>query len=118
MTELNQIAPWVAIIIALAAFLRPIISDRSKDIDRKLDQKADNAAVTDLAKKTEGHEMRVTRLEAEIAHLPDHSTVTSLERMVGSLGKEVAVLSERIKPIAAISDQLQDVLLTRVRGEL
>ncbi|ETR79162.1 hypothetical protein X566_15410 [Afipia sp. P52-10] len=102
MTEINQLAPWVAIVIALAAFLRPIISDRSKDIDGKL------ASL----------ETRITRVETDIKHLPDHATVTSLERMVGNLGKEVAVLSERIKPIAAISDQLQDVLLEKAKAGL
>lgn len=87
---------------------------RHQSVERprqKIDGKADAIHVGTLSGKLDLLEDRTTRIESDLRHLPDHSTVNELQNMISKLSGEVGVLSERIRPVAAIADRLQEKIL-------
>lgn len=125
----NDWAPWVAILIAAASFLHTIVNSRSKEnekrfavleerlddkvkaIQTQLETRAAKETVAIAVGKLDILEDRATRIESDLRHLPDHSTVNKLESMIGKLSGDVGILSERIRPIASIADRLQEKIL-------
>jgi hypothetical protein len=57
----------------------------------------------------------VIRLERDIAHLPDKDITYRLELAIAQLNGKVEVMSERLKPVSAIAERLQEAELERVR---
>ncbi|MEY9358995.1 uncharacterized protein YPO0396 [Bradyrhizobium yuanmingense] len=126
---INDWAPWVAILIAAASLAYSIFNGRSKDNEKRfavleerlndrvddlkegLEQKAAKDTVSVAIAKLDLVEDRATRIESDLRHLPDHSTVNELQKMISKLSGEVGVLSERIRPVAAIADRLQEKIL-------
>ncbi|MBR0962204.1 hypothetical protein [Bradyrhizobium japonicum] len=127
--NVNDWAPWVAILIAAASFLHSFFNGRSKenekrfavleeritdkvdDIKSGLEGKASKETVSIAVGKLDILEDRATRIESDLRHLPDHTTVNRLENLIGKLSGDVGVLSERIRPIASIADRLQEKIL-------
>lgn len=116
--NVNDWAPWVAIAVSVVSLLYAIIAGRSKDNDRRfadqqkqIDEKAAKDGVAVAVAKLDVLEDRVTRIETNMDHMPDHQMVTTLQGMIGKLTGDVAVLSERIRPIASIADRLQEKIL-------
>ncbi|WP_420132187.1 hypothetical protein [Rhodopseudomonas sp.] len=119
--DLSEIAPWAAIAISAAALWRSIYSGRSKATDDKfkehqlwIESKASKDQVAVLAAKVDVVEDKVTVINNELTHLPDHQTVQRLEGMIGTLSRDVSVLSERIRPVASIADRLQEKIMESV----
>ncbi|MET4199108.1 MULTISPECIES: hypothetical protein [unclassified Bradyrhizobium] len=116
-------APWVSIAIALAAFLYPILNGRAKKIDARLDsiektQKDDREAAivrTSVVKaESDMVKDRVVKLEADMAHLPDKDVTHRLEMALAGMQTEVGKLTERMKPIAAMADRIQEAMVEKV----
>jgi hypothetical protein len=59
---------------------------------------------------------RLIRLENELLHLPDREQTHRLELSISELKGHITGLDERLKPVAAISDRLQEFLLNQVAG--
>ena len=121
--ELSTAAPWVAILIAAASLAYTIVSNRSKKIDDKIEElkpwiesKSSKEHTDVLQKKVELIDKRVTTVESELRHLPDKDTTHRLEVALKDLGGEVGRLSERIKPVAAMADRIQEALVEKVVG--
>lgn len=127
MIELSALAPWVAITVAIGSLFYSIFNGRSKALEDKLElkaskevveaigdrvnEKASREQVAILASKLDLVEDRATRIESDLRHLPDHDTVNKLEGMISVLSRDVGILSERIRPVAAIADRLQEKIL-------
>lgn len=71
--------------------------------------------VAKVSEKIEAVEERVAVLESEMQHLPDRETTHAMELAFRDLKGEVAVLVERIGPIAKTSERLQEFLLSQGR---
>ncbi|MGO3934723.1 DUF2730 family protein [Rhodopseudomonas pseudopalustris] len=119
--DLSELAPWAAIALSGTALWRSIYSGRSKATDEKfkehqtwIESKASKETVQVLQARVDIVEDKVTVVENELKHLPNHQTVQHLEGMIGRLSGEVGVLSERIRPVAAIADRLQEKILESV----
>lgn len=121
--NVNEWAPWVSIAIALSAFLYPILNGRSKKIDARLEsientQKEDrDAAIVRVAAVQAEYNMvkdRVVKLEADMAHLPDKDVTHRLEIALSDMKSEVGKLTERMKPIAAMADRIQEAMVDKV----
>lgn len=118
---MNAWVPWIAVAIAAASLLYTIFNGRSEKnaeklaiLDTKIETKADKGTVAAAIGKLDILEDRATRIETNLAHLPDHKTVNKLEAMIGTLSKDVGVLSERIKPIGAMADRIQEAIVEKV----
>lgn len=58
-------------------------------------------------------DVRVIRLENELPHLPSREQTHALQLSLLELKGDIGKLDERLKPVAAISDRLQDFLITQ-----
>lgn len=60
-------------------------------------------------------EDRVAQLESEFRHLPDRSSVHTIQLSLSDLKGELKAMGEQLKPVAAISERLQEFLLEQAR---
>ncbi|MGW1423635.1 DUF2730 family protein [Bradyrhizobium manausense] len=123
--NVNDWAPWVSIVVALAAFLYPILNGRSKKIDARMasieetqKHNHEQALLRTVAVQAETATVRdrVTKLETEVEHLPDKDVTHRLEMLLAGVQTEVRGLSERVKPIAAMADRIQEAMVDKVMG--
>ncbi|MPZ57601.1 MAG: DUF2730 family protein [Rhizobiales bacterium] len=104
--ELGTLAPWGSTLVALVALGVAIAGNRSKAMSEKMRW---------LADRVDKVEDRATAIETRLEHLPAKETTHRLEVSMTELRAEVAVLAERIKPVAAVSERLQEFLLDEVK---
>jgi hypothetical protein len=116
-----EIAAWLSCAVSVCTLAYTIISNRTKaayskvrDIEKTLAFKSDAAVVAAIAGKVDLLEDRATRFETELAHLPDKDTAHKLEVSLAALTGKVDALTERIKPVTAMADRIQEALIERV----
>lgn len=130
--ELNAIAPWVAIAISVGALVYAVRRDRSlkhdtritnlntkiEAVDAKIEvvseSKAGKGTVEVLLKKVDVAEDNITRIMGELKHLPDKDVTHRLELAIGEMRAEMRGLSERVEPIAAVADRIQEFALEKM----
>jgi hypothetical protein len=71
--------------------------------------------LSDVAKKVEILEGRVSTLEGEIAHLPDKEITHRLELSLVEMKGEMAAMNEKLRPVAATAMRMQELLMERPR---
>lgn len=107
--DLATIMQWVTAALAVIALLghaKSFFGSGSKE----------NAeAIKTLKRAVEDHERRVQSIEDEMKHLPDRDTAHRLELSMTTLNGRLDTLDERLKPIDAISQRLQEFLLERAK---
>mgnify|MGYP000069978672 CR=1 FL=1 len=118
MVDLQAIVPWLALVVGLGSLVYTMKRDRSQATDQKLtnlgtfvDTRASKEHVASVADKLDKLEDRTTRIESDLQHLPDHKAVNMIELKMAELSSQVGVLAERIRPVAAIADRLQEKIL-------
>lgn len=62
-----------------------------------------------------GLETDVAEIRRDIEHLPDAAATHRQELMISEIKGKMDVLSERLKPVAEISNRLQEFLLEQAR---
>ncbi|WP_316191273.1 MULTISPECIES: DUF2730 family protein [unclassified Bradyrhizobium] len=121
--SLNELAPWVAIAMSIASLVYAVLNGRSKKIDDEMQalRKAhkdeyDATTIRIAATKAESDQVkdRLTRLEADMAHLPDKDVTHRLEMALGSMQAEMRELNAKVRPIAAMADRIQEVMVEKV----
>lgn len=65
--------------------------------------------------KVDKVEDRVSRLENDFRHLPDRDSVHAIQLSLSDLKGELRGLNEQLKPVAAISERLQEFLLEQAK---
>jgi hypothetical protein len=60
-------------------------------------------------------EQRVLKTEAAIEHLPDVQASHRLELAIATLNGRIETLDEKLKPVAAIADRMQELLLEQAK---
>ncbi|MGD9769474.1 MAG: DUF2730 family protein [Pseudolabrys sp.] len=78
--------------------------------------KADTATVATALARIDALEDRVTRTESDMRHMPDKDSTHRLEITISELRAEVGRLSERMQPIAAVANRIQEAMLEKVRA--
>lgn len=118
---MNDMVPWIGIAISLATLAYTILSSRSKanfsrvrEIERKLNDKADGVSQAALAGKVDIVEDRVTRVETDMKHLPGKDIAHKLEVSLTELSGRVEMLTERLVPVTAMASRIQEALIERV----
>lgn len=127
----QDINPWLSTILSLIAVggflwnhltsggskaladvgkLRKEIEEDGDERDRKAQIHAEA-----IIARFQLSEARLTKIESDLAHLPDREQTHRLEIAVERLTGGLAMLDERLKPVAAISDRLQEFLLEQAR---
>jgi predicted nucleic acid-binding Zn-ribbon protein len=67
--------------------------------------------IDQLGRRLDAAEDRITRVEGEVAHLPDKDTAHRLEMAVARLEGRLETMDERLKPVAAMASRMQDAML-------
>lgn len=121
--NVTDLAPWVAIVVSILSAIYAALNGRSKKVDADMadlrkDHKADHdaTAIRLSAMKSENDMLkeRITRVESEIEHLPDKDATHRLEMALASMQTEMRGLSEKVKPISAMADRIQEAMLDKV----
>ncbi|HAU74420.1 Clp protease [Rhizobium sp. Root491] len=119
--DLTSVAALVALALGLLnlfAAIRTLLSAGEKKLDERLG-KVESKAIE--------YDRRIQSLENEVKHLPDRDTTHRIEmtmtQIMGRLDAQDAALAgrfsamdERLKPIQAIGERLQDVLIEQARN--
>lgn len=119
--DLTSVAALVALALGLLnlfAAIRTLLSAGEKKLDERLG-KVEGKAIE--------YDRRIQSLENEVKHLPDRDTTHRIEmtmtQIMGRLDAQDAALAgrfsamdERLKPIQAIGERLQDVLIEQARN--
>jgi hypothetical protein len=102
-SELWQAATALGSVGALALSVYAILTARNRrDVGELIDTK-------------NRHETRLAKLETEVAHLPGVQTVHELQLSMTEMKGQLAVIVERVAPIQAIAERLQENLLEHGR---
>lgn len=120
---MHEWVPYLSVVIAAASLAYAIISGarsassaRFTQLERSHDHEMTQmfARIEQVALKVDGVEDRMTKCEAKMEHLPDKDVTHRLELSLASLRSEMQVLGERMKPVAAIADRVQEAMLAKV----
>lgn len=118
-----DIAPFVAWIIAAMTVINFIVLMKNllSAGEKKLEER-----VGKIENKLIDHDRRIQTVESDMKHLPDRETTHRIEMtmltIVGRLDAQDATLDgrfsamdERLRPIQAIGERLQDVLIEQAK---
>lgn len=95
--SLAEIGSAVAIITAFVAILRKP-GDEAGVAVKKVDQKVDALDV------------RLVKLESEMAHLPDKDTAHRLELAIARVEGKFEAIEARLKPLSGMAERFQDFI--------
>lgn len=120
LTELHPFVSMAAAICAVAAALYTVFTkpgtkaqEAVDALAKRVDLKADADDVERLDTKLDHAEERLAVMESELKHLPDRETTHAMELTLREVQGQLAVLTERIVPMAKTSERLQDFLLSQ-----
>lgn len=100
-----DLTPYLGIILAAIALLtqlKGILSSGEKKLEERTVQ---------TEHKLIEHDRRIQTVESDMKHLPDRDTAHRLELNLEKLSSQMMQMNERIKPIAATSDRMMELLL-------
>ena len=114
--DLAPILAWIIAAMTIVNFI-VLMKNLLSAGEKKLEER-----VTKVEGKAIEHDRRIQTLESDMKHLPDRETTHRIEltmlTIVGRLDAQDATLEgrfkamdERLKPIQAIGERLQDVLI-------
>lgn len=100
-------AQWAGVFAAIGI---AIWAARAKRHDEALKELSGN--VEGCGKKLAAHETRLAFLETDIKHLPTKDDFHKLQVGMTELSGQMGVIIERVGPIKAIAERLQDVMMS------
>jgi hypothetical protein len=124
---MNDLLPWVPHVIAAAALAYAVFNNRGRKHEKKMSDieqsvAAVNNGIVTMQRTIEGRvdkiEDRVTKVEGEVTHLPDKEVTHRLELAMARFEGELGRMSERMKPLGAMADRIQDAVLARVEAQV
>lgn len=68
-----------------------------------------------LDRRMDEAESDIKTITTELRHLPDREATHRLEMAVQELNGRMGILDERLKPVAAISERMQELMLAEAR---
>jgi hypothetical protein len=107
--EPGVIAEWGSFVVAGLALAVSIFSaSRSSDEKRWAENSRHHA---ELYAQVHDHTARIAALQADLEHVPNKDVTYRLETSMARLEGELKVMAESLKPVARISERLQEFLL-------
>ena len=119
--DLTAVAAVVGLLLGfinLFTAVRTMLSAGEKKLDER---------VTKAETKLIDHDRRVQAIESDMKHLPDRETTHRIEMTMSEIMRRLEVqdatltgrfeaMDERLKPIQAIGERLQDALIEQARN--
>ena len=120
--EPGSIASWASLIVSLSSFAFLVLTYRSKAaservsaLEKAVSDKASVGRMGAIEDRVDKVEDRTTKIEEGFRHLPSRELVHSIELLMRDVASQVTVLAERVKPIAATTDRMQEFLMEEAR---
>lgn len=107
--ELSEISQYIALFLSSGLAFDRIKAWINRD-EKKMRQDIDGHA-----SKITSHDRRIQTLEQEIKHLPDRDSQHRIELQLAEFNGSFKALEEKLKPIAATSERLHDLLMEQAR---
>ena len=107
--DLALVMPWVGAALSIIALLtqaKAFFSSGERALDARL-AKAEKALVD--------HDRRIQSVEGEMKHLPDREQAHRLELAMEKISGRLDALDERLKPVIATNERLQELLMEQAR---
>ena len=107
--DLSLLTALVALALStlnLFAGVRNLLSEGEKKIDERL-KKAEGTLIN--------HDRRIQTVEDGMQHLPTRESQHGIELSLRDINGRFATLDERLKPIAATTERLHELLMEQVR---
>ena len=98
----GNVAQIASAIVALSAFAVSLWAARDK---------RNSTTFAEAFARLNRHENRISSIESDLRHLPNKDSVHELKLAIAALDKQMAVVVERVGPIKAIAERMQEVLL-------
>ncbi len=121
--EPGNIANWGSLCVSLFTlafyvwtYRSKAAADRVAALEKALVDKASTGRMGALEDRVDKVEDRTTTIEGDIRHMPSASQAQRLEIALSEVRGDLAVLNERLGPIGAISERLQEFLLEEARS--
>lgn len=107
MIEIAALLPWLSAataLLALATTLWSILSSPAR-------KAADRVAAAEA--RLDAMDREIVRIEARLDALPSRDALHGLELSLGRLEAQIGRIDERLKPISATMERMQDALLNK-----
>jgi uncharacterized protein DUF2730 len=123
---MNELLPVISVAVAIGSFAYTIWATSSKKHSKQIEDIQRSVAQVETQVVTVQHSLeirvdrvedRATRLESDVRHLPDKDITHRLELHMTKISGEVSRLAESIKPISAISQRVQDIIIEKVASQ-
>ena len=110
---LIHLPAWFALTVSMASLAYTIISGRSRAAKAEVMQDRNRAddRHNALWERTIAVEQRVAHLETEVPHLPDKDSFHRVEIAIERLEGKLSAMDERLKPVLASVNRVQDHLM-------
>lgn len=115
--DMNSWAGLIALLISIGGTIYAWLTRSGKEAGEKVSKLEVELrkAHAEHANKIDKIEDRVSRIEGELRHLPDRSTVHRMELSLTEMRGDMKALAERLTPVSAISERLQEFLLEQAK---
>ena len=120
--DIGNFAQVCSALVSVTALVVSLIFARNKGTKDALDSlrtltegKASRRDTEDLFDRMHKAESKLAAFENELEHLPNKETTHRLETTMARLEGELRVMAESLKPVARISERLQEFLLEQVK---
>lgn len=103
----SDISPWLVLVslaISIGGSVYAWLTARSRVNEKQ---------ISALSEKSSEHDRRLDKIENDMRHLPDQGVTQRMEISLAEMSGKIAVLSERLQPVAQISARLQEFMLER-----
>lgn len=105
-SEISQYLGLALAVIALLGHAKGYFSSGEKTLTARMDQSE---------KKVIDHDRRIQAIEGEMKHLPDREAQHRMELQLAEMNGRFAMLEERLRPIAATSERLHELLMEQAK---
>jgi hypothetical protein len=110
---LTEVKDWLAVISAAGVIVSFIgLNYLRGQFVTKDDHERSLNRLSETVSELKG---RISQVEGDLEHMPDRDTSHRLEMAISRLEGKLETMDEKLKPIASISNRMQDLLLDGAR---
>jgi len=114
--ELQMLVSIIAMLITIGTALWSWLSAGSRKNEKLIAGLGER--VVGLNERVVGHGARLDQLEGHVQHQPSNDDIHAIRLSLRDLKSEIAVLSERVKPLIATTERINELLLEQARKNL
>lgn len=104
--DMGSVAQWAAVLNTLLIAIFGFLWRQSSEALKSLHGDISRAFV-----ELDEERQRLSKLEVALSHAPTREAIHAIHLEIAQVRGDLAVIAERVKPVAAIAERLQDNFL-------